>query len=73
MVLNSSKLADVELRSSLRQAAVKLPQQILAEVNENPVVKKLVAMRGKKFPVRMDSFFVEQEKELRKTGARPSF
>lgn len=73
VVLNPVKLADVELRSSLRQAAVKLPQQILAEVNENPVVKKLVAMRGKKYPVRMDSFFVEQEKELRKTGARPSF
>jgi hypothetical protein len=73
IMLNPLKLADVELVHSLKQLSPKSPRQILAEVNDSPVVKKLVAMKGKKYPVRMDSFFVEQEKELRKTGVRPSF
>ena len=73
IVLNSLKLADVELIQSLKRPSPMSPRQILAEINDSPVVKKLVAMRGRKYPVRIDSFFVEQEKELRKTGIRPSF
>lgn len=73
IVLNSQKLADAELKASLKQRMPKSPRQILAEVNESPAIKKLVELRGRKYPVRMDSFFVEQEKELRKAGARPAF
>lgn len=73
VVQNPSKLADVELSTIVETRVVKSPRQTLAEVNASPALKRLTALRGKKYPIRMDSFFREREQALRNTGARPSF
>jgi hypothetical protein len=73
VVQNTAKLAVVEISASLATRVSKSPRQILSEANESPVVKRLFAQKGKKCRVHMDSFFRERERELRKSGARPSF
>lgn len=73
VVLNPTKLADTEISASLETTIPKTSRQILSEVNENPVVKRFVAQKGKKYRIHMDSFFRERERELRISGARPQF
>jgi hypothetical protein len=73
VVQNAAKLAVAEISTSLATRVSKSPRQILSEANESPVVKRVFAQKGKKYRVHMDSFFRERERELRKSGARPSF
>ncbi len=73
VVQNPLMLADVELSAMVEGRIPKSSRQILAEANESPTVNRFFAQKGKKFRIHMDSFFREREKELRKSGARPSF
>jgi len=73
VVQNPAKLAAAEISISLETLVPKSSQQILAKANENPIVKRFVAQQGKKYRVDMASFFREKERELRRSGARPSF
>jgi len=73
VVRNAEKLADTEISTALESRVPRSSRQILTEVNNSPVVNRFVAQKGKRFRVHMDSFFREREKELRKSGVRPSF
>lgn len=73
VVRNAAKLADTEILTSLESITPKSSRQLLSRINESPVAKRFVSQKGKKFRIHMDSFFREREKELRKSGARPSF
>lgn len=73
VVRNAAKLADTEISTALETRTPHSSRQILSGINESPVAKRFVAQKGKKFRIHMDSFFREREKELRKSGARPSF
>lgn len=73
IVQNPAKLADSEISASMETRVPTSSRQILSEANNNPIVKRFVAQKGKKFRVHMDSFFRERERELRNSGARPSF
>jgi len=73
VVQNPAKMAAAEVSISLETPVPKSSRQILAEANENPVVKRFAAHYGKKYRLDMDSFFREKERALRQSGARPSF